>query len=272
MNISDKLNESVAYLNTKIPFKPEIALILGSGLGFLGDMCENAVAIPYADIPFFPSATAPGHAGRLVFGTLSGKKCAVMQGRFHLYEGYSPDEAAHGVRTLAMLGARTLLVTNASGGVKADFEPGDIMLINDHINLTGLSPLRGANVEVLGTRFPDMSTAYTPALRDLAKAASVRADVPLKEGVYMYFAGPQYETPAEIRAAALLGADAVGMSTVPEVVAARHAGLDILGFSLVCNKAAGLQKHELSEKEVLDSAEAAKGKFSKLILGCLEAI
>ncbi len=266
----EKLRESVNYLIGVVPFAPEYALILGSGLGFLGDLCNDSVSIPYTDIPHFPVSTAPGHAGRLVFGRLAGKKVAVMQGRAHYYEGHGFDLVTYGVRVLKMLGAHTLLVTNASGGVREDLMPGDIMMISDHIKLSGDSPLRGPNMPELGTRFPDMSTTYTPELREVAHEAAESAGVPLKEGVYMFFQGPQYETPAEVRAAAILGADAVGMSTVPEVIAARHAGMRILGFSLVCNKGAGLQKHALSEKEVLDAAEDAKPRFSKLVLRCLE--
>ncbi len=266
------LDASVAYLRDRIPFAPEIILILGSGLGALGDLCEDAVYFPYVTIPGFPVSTAPGHQGRLIFGRLSGRRVAVMQGRFHYYEGYDFLTAAHGVRALSMLGADTLLVTNATGGVNKAFTPGDIMLITDHIKLSDQSPLRGPNLSAIGPRFPDMSHTYTPTLQDVARTAAQLVGVPLREGVYMYFQGPQYETPAEIRVAALLGADAVGMSTVPEVIAARHAGMRILGFSLICNMAAGLQAHELSEQEVLDTSEASKKKFSQLILRCLETM
>ncbi len=249
-------------------FTPDIALVLGSGLGFLGDRCINAVIIPYAEIPHFPRSTAPGHAGRLVLGELGGKKVAVMQGRFHYYEGYSYEESVYGVRTLRLLGAKAMLVTNASGGI--NYAPGDIMMITDHIKFFDESPLRGENNPEFGTRFPDMSFAYTPELRRKALAAAEAMNIPLREGVYMYFPGPQYETPAEIRAAKILGADAIGMSTVPEVIAAVHAGMDVLGFSLICNMAAGLQSHGLSEGEVLDTAERSKETFSKLALRCLE--
>lgn len=271
MSQIDKLSESVRFLNEKAGgFKPEIVMVLGSGLGFLGDLCENSVVIPYDTIPEFPVSTAPGHAGRLVLGTLSGKSVAVMQGRFHYYEGYDFNTVVYGVRALRLMGAKTLIVTNASGGVNREFSPGTIMLINDHIKFFDESPLRGANITELGTRFPDMSNTYTPSLRELAKREAHAMGIDLPEGVYMFFPGPQYETPAEIRAAGVLGASAVGMSTVPEVIAARHAGMDILGLSLVCNMAAGLQSHELSEQEVLDTAERSKGVFSQLILRCLE--
>jgi purine-nucleoside phosphorylase len=269
----NNLNQSVKAIQSRAPgFVPDVALILGSGLGFLGDLCENAVSIPYGDIPGFPVSTAPGHAGRLVLGELSGKKAAVMQGRFHYYEGYSFAESVYGVRALRLLGAKTLLVTNAAGGLGDGFAPGDIMLIEDHIKFFDESPLRGENISELGTRFPDMSYAYTPALRDMAYNAAADLSIPLRRGVYMCFPGPQYETPAEIRAAKILGADAVGMSTVPEVIAASHAGMRVLGFSLICNMAAGLQTHKLSEQEVLDTAEMSKEKFSRLVLKCLEGM
>jgi len=256
--------------NRSAGFVPELAMILGSGLGFLGDLCENATVFPYEDIPGFPRATAPGHKGRLVLGELGGKKAAVLQGRFHYYEGYDFQTLVFPLRVLRLMGAKTLLVTNASGGIREGFAPGDIMLITDHIKFFDDSPLRGGNLPELGVRFPDMSFAYTPALRELAKKVAEEQGLSLREGVYMFFPGPQYETPAEIRAAKILGADAVGMSTVPEVVAAAHCGMDVLGFSLVCNMAAGLQAHALSEREVLDAAEAAKARFSKLVLGVLE--
>jgi purine-nucleoside phosphorylase len=273
------LRDAERYLRRRLDgFEPEAAVVLGSGLGFMADMCEEPVAVPYGDVPGFPVSTAPGHAGRLVFGVLGTRRVAVMQGRFHYYEGYDAGKIVCGVRVLRMLGAETLLVTNACGAVNKAYAPGDIMLIADHINLTGISPLRGANDPVLGPRFPDMSNTYTPPLRQAAREAASRLGMELREGVYMYFAGPQYETPAEIRAAAALGADAVGMSTVAEVVAARHAGMRVLGLSLVCNMAAGVlgaeagALRELSEQEVLDTAEASKQRFSQLLLACLEVI
>jgi purine-nucleoside phosphorylase len=269
----NQLQKSVQAIQDRVPgFVPDAALILGSGLGFLADAVLNATAIPYADIPGFPVSTAPGHAGRLVLGELAGKRVAVMQGRFHYYEGYSFAQSVYGVRTLRLLGAKTLLVTNAAGGAGDGFKTGDIMLITDHIKLFDESPLRGENIPELGTRFPDMSYAYTPPLCRIAQDAAQSLDIPLRQGVYMFFPGPQYETPAEIRAAKILGADAVGMSTVPEVIAASHAGMDVLGFSLICNMAAGLQTHKLSEQEVLDTAEMSKEKFSKLVLKCLEGM
>jgi purine-nucleoside phosphorylase len=251
-------------------FVPEVALVLGSGLGFLGDECENAITVPYSEVPRMKSSTAPGHKGQFVFGTLAGKRVAVMQGRIHTYEGYSFEAVTMGVRILNMLGAKTLIVTNACGGVNLNYKVGDIMVIADHINLTGNTPLTGVNIPEFGTRFPDLTKTYTPALRELAHKSAKTLGQTLQEGVYMMFTGPQYETPAEIRASRVLGADTVGMSTVPEAVAARHAGMDILGFSLICNMAAGVLDQPLTEQEVLDEAAAAREKFSALILKCLE--
>ena len=263
--------EAAEAINAKIGgFKPEVALVLGSGLGFLGDLCDDAVAVPYTEVPHMKASTAPGHKGQFVFGTLANKRVAVMQGRVHTYEGYSFAEVTFAVRVLRLLGAETLIVTNACGGVNLDFNVGDIMVINDHIKLTGQCPLTGANIPEFGTRFPDMSKTYTPALRALAHKTAESLGQSLREGVYMFFTGPQYETPAEIRAARVLGADTVGMSTVPEVIAARHAGMDILGFSLISNMAAGVLDQALSEQEVLDAAEACREHFSALVMKCLE--
>lgn len=265
--------EAAAAIAQKIgDFKPEIALVLGSGLGFMGDECENPVIVTYGDVPHMKASTAPGHKGQFVFGTLAGKRVAVMQGRVHTYEGYSFEEVTFAVRVLRLLGAETLIVTNACGGVNLDFNVGDIMVISDHIKLTGQCPLTGANIPEFGTRFPDMSKTYTPKLRELAHKSAKELGQTLREGVYMFFTGPQYETPAEIRASRVLGADTVGMSTVPEVIAARHAGMDILGFSLVSNMAAGVLDQQLSEQEVLDAAAMCRDKFSALILKCLEGM
>ena len=265
--------ESADYLRARIgEFTPEVAMVLGSGLGFLGDVVENAVAVPYGEIPHFKASTAPGHKGRLVFGTLEGRKVAVMQGRMHHYEGYSYEEVSYAVRVLRLLGCDTLIVTNAAGGVNLDFQAGDLMLITDHIKIFMESPLRGENLPEFGVRFPDASHLYTPALQDLARKAAADLGIPLREGVYMYFPGPQYETPAEVRFARVAGADAVGMSTAPEVITAGHCGMQVLGFTLLSNMAAGILNQPLSEQEVLDAAEACKDKFSRLVLACLKQI
>ena len=250
-------------------FQPEIAMVLGSGLGFMGDEVSDPIAVPYRDIPHFKTSTAPGHKGQLVFGTLEGRPVAVMQGRMHHYEGYSYEEVSYAVRVLRLLGCKTLVVTNAAGCVNQQWHAGDLMLITDHIKLFLESPLRGENLPEFGVRFPDMSQVYTPALRQLARQAAGELSIDLKEGVYMYFPGPQYETPAEVRAARILGADAVGMSTAPEVITAGHCGMDVLGFTLLSNMAAGILDQPLSEEEVLEAAAACRDKFSGLVRACL---
>lgn len=265
--------ESADYLRrVTAGFVPRVVLILGSGLGVLGDRVEDPIFADYRDIPHFPVSTAPGHRGRLVFGLLGGQKVAVMQGRIHGYEGRAPQELVYPLRVLKLLGADTLFVTNACGAVNLDFAPGQLMLITDHILLFPMSPLTGENLPELGCRFPDMSKAYTPALRELARQQAGKLGIRLQEGVYMYFPGPQYETPAEIRAARTLGADAVGMSTVPEVIAAAHMGMQVLGVSLLSNMAAGVLDQPLTEEEVLEMGKACREDFSKLILGCLSGL
>ncbi|OUN06802.1 purine-nucleoside phosphorylase [Flavonifractor sp. An92] len=263
--------ESADYLRGRIgDFKPQVAMVLGSGLGFLGDVVENAVAVPYGEIPHFKASTAPGHKGRLVFGTLEGRKVAVMQGRMHHYEGYSYEEVSYAVRVLRLLGCESLVVTNAAGCVNTNWKAGDLMLITDQIKIFMESPLRGENLPEFGVRFPDASHLYTPALRQVARDCAKELGIDLKEGVYMYFPGPQYETPAEVRFARMAGADAVGMSTAPEVITAGHCGMNVLGFTLLSNMAAGILDQPLSEEEVLEAAEACKDKFSRLVLACLK--
>ena len=265
--------ESADFIRAKSgSFAPKVAMVLGSGLGFLGDEVEDPICVSYRDIPHFKASTAPGHKGRLVFGTLRGRNVAVMQGRMHHYEGYSYEEVGYAVRVLRLLGCDTLVVTNAAGGVNLDFQAGDLMLITDHIKIFMESPLRGENLPAFGPRFPDASHLYTPALQEVARTAARDLGIPLREGVYMYFPGPQYETPAEVRFARVAGADAVGMSTAPEVIVAGHCGMQVLGFTLVSNLAAGILDQPLSEQEVLDAAEACKDKFSRLVLACLERI
>ena len=265
--------ESADYLRARIgAFTPEVAMVLGSGLGFLGDVVENAVAVPYGEIPHFKASTAPGHKGRLVFGTLEGRKVAVMQGRMHHYEGYSYEEVSYAVRVLRLLGCESLVVTNAAGCVNTNWKAGDLMLITDQIKIFMESPLRGENLPEFGVRFPDASHLYTPALRQVARDCAKELGIDLKEGVYMYFPGPQYETPAEVRFARMAGADAVGMSTAPEVITAGHCGMNVLGFTLLSNMAAGILDQPLSEEEVLEAAEACKDKFSRLVLACLKQI
>ena len=265
--------ESADYIKEKIGgFIPKVAMVLGSGLGFLGDVVEHPTAIPYGEIPHFKASTAPGHAGRLVFGTLAGRNVAVMQGRMHHYEGYDYDEVSYAVRVLRLLGCDTLIVTNAAGCVRTDWNAGDLMLITDHIKMFSESPLRGANLPEFGVRFPDASHLYTVRLQETARRAAAELSIPLREGVYFYCYGPQYETPAEIRAVRALGGDAVGMSTAPEAIVAGHCGMEVLGFTLLSNMAAGILDQPLSEQEVLDAAAAAKDKFSRLVLACLEKL
>ena len=250
-------------------FVPRVAMILGSGLGWLGDEVENPVIIPYGDIPHFKASTAPGHKGRLVFGYLEGKPVAVMQGRMHHYEGYSYEEVSYAVRVLRLLGCDTLIVTNAAGCVRTEWEAGDLMLITDHIKMFSESPLRGENLPEFGVRFPDASHLYTVRLQQLARETAKEEGIELREGVYFYCYGPQYETPAEIRAARILGGDAVGMSTAPEVIVAGHCGMEVLGLTLLSNMAAGILDQPLSEEEVLTAAAEAKEKFSGLVRACL---
>ena len=265
--------QSADYIRGKIgSFTPKVAMILGSGLGYMGDIVENPIAVPYGEIPHFKASTAPGQKGRLVFGTLEGQPVAVMQGRMHHYEGYSYEEVAYAVRVLKLLGCSTLIVTNAAGCVNMNWKAGDLMLITDQIKIFMESPLRGENLPEFGVRFPDASHLYTPALQEVARSAARELRIDLKEGVYMYFPGPQYETPAEVRFARIAGADAVGMSTAPEVIVAGHCGMEVLGFTLLSNMAAGILNQPLSEEEVLEAAEACKDKFSRLVLACLKKI
>lgn len=269
--VFERYQESAETLRRRLNgFVPEALLILGSGLGALGDQVEDPIVVPYDEVPHMKHSTAPGHEGRFVFGRLSGRNVAVMQGRLHAYEGWSFADAAFPVRLLRLLGAETLVVTNAAGAVNAAFSVGDIMLITDHIKLFAGSPLTGPNVEEFGPRFPDMSHVYTPELQAAARDAAKALGLELREGVYMYFPGPQYETPAEIRAARILGADAVGMSTVPEAIAAAHCGMKVLGLTLCTNMAAGVLDRPLTGEEVLTAgAEAAPG-FAAMVRACLE--
>ncbi len=265
--------ESAQAIRARIgEFKPDVAMVLGSGLGYLGDLVEDAVVVPYGEIPHFKVSTAPGHKGQLVFGQLNGKNVAVMQGRMHHYEGYSYEEVAYAVRVLRLLGSETLIVTNAAGCINTEWNVGELMLITDHIKIFMESPLRGENIPEFGPRFPDSTHLYTPALQQVARDAAADLGVTLREGVYMYFPGPQYETPAEIRLARVVGADAAGMSTAPEVIVAAHCGMQVLGFTLLSNMAAGILDQPLSEQEVLDAAAAAREQFSKLVLTCLERL
>ena len=259
------VQESAAYLRAMLPAQPEIGLVLGSGLGPLAGEIEDAAHIPYADIPHFRTSTAPDHAGRLVCGALAGRQVLCMQGRLHGYEGWTPDEVAYPVYVMRALGVRALVLTNASGGINTAFQVGDFMLIEDHINMTGKSPLTGANDDALGPRFPDMTFAYAPALRDKADEAAKACGLTLRHGVYCGVNGPQFETPAEIRMFRLLGADAVGMSTVNEAIAAAHCGLPTVGIAMITNMAAGVLMQPLSGAEVNEIAMRRGADFRRLV-------
>lgn len=260
-------NESAQYIKSKITETPEIAIILGTALGGLADEVENKIEIDYKDIPNFLRSTAPSHAGKLIFGTLSGRRVMCMAGRFHYYEGYEFEQLAQPVRVMKLLGVEKLIVTNAAGSVNKAFNVGDIMIINDHINLVGASPMRGTNIPELGPRFFDMTETYSPRLQKVAHAAAERLDQKYRthEGVYFYCVGPHFETPAEIRAIRLLGGDAVGMSTVTEALTASHCGIEVLGLSLMTNMAAGVLPQKLDSDEVEVAGREASTRFRALV-------
>ena len=250
------------YVKSRAPFAPELGLILGTGLGPLAKQIENPVEIDYRDIPNFLVSTAPDHAGKLIFGTLEGKKLVCMSGRFHSYEGYDFEQLAIPVRLFKLLGVKQLIVTNAAGGVNEGYQPGDIMVISDHIKLNGESPMRGKNLPAFGDRFFDVSRMYTPRLRELALRLSKDTKLRVLEGVYFFMPGPQFETPAEIRAIRLLGGDAVGMSTVTEALTAAHCGIELLGFSVITNMAAGMLDQPLTTEEVSETGRMIEERFS----------
>jgi len=268
----EKVREAASYLKGKYTETPSIGLILGSGLGVLADEIESPIKIPYNEIPNFPVSTVEGHAGQLVFGQLKGVKVVAMQGRFHFYEGYSLDKVTAPVRVMKELGVETLIVTNAAGGINKTFEAGDLMLISDHINNMGTNPLIGPNDSEIGARFPDMSESYDYTLRELAKNVASELNIKLQEGVYVGNTGPSYETPAEVRALRIIGGDAVGMSTVPEVIVARHAGLKVLGISCISNMAAGILDQPLSHDEVIETTEKVRANFLNLVKSIVERI
>lgn len=260
------------YLRRRLPFEPEIALVLGSGLGGLAEKIESPAVIPYGEIPGFPQSTAPGHAGRLVAGQLGGRRVLCMQGRFHYYEGHEMSAIALPVRVFKALGCRALVLTNAAGGVNWEFNVGDFMLITDHINFMGVNPLRGPNDDSIGPRFCDMTHVYDPALQAVAEQAAAGLGLTLRKGVYLGYMGPSFETPAEIRAFRTLGADAVGMSTVPEAIAASHCGLPVLGMSLITNMAAGMAGKRLSGGEVIEIANERGPLFQRLVASIVEKL
>ena len=260
----EQVEQAAAFLRGEAPV-PDIAVVLGSGLGALAGRVEGAVRLPYGRIPHWPAAAVVGHAGTLVLGTLAGRRVAVLSGRSHVYEGHPPRVVTFGVRVLGRLGVRTLVLTNAAGGINTAFEPGTLMAIDDHINLMGTNPLVGPNDERFGPRFPDMTEVYARRLRAIADEAAAATGVPLRHGVYVALHGPSYETPAEIRFLRTIGADAVGMSTVPEAIVARHMGLEVLGLSCITNPAAGVLPEPLDHDEVMAVAHRVSGQFMTLV-------
>jgi purine-nucleoside phosphorylase len=265
MDLYARIMDAVNCIKKIYPLVPQVGVVLGSGLGEFADSVVEQTAIGYADIPHFKSVSVAGHAGRLVMGRIGPASVAVLQGRIHYYEGHPIDDVVFPVRVLAALGIRNLLLTNAAGGINPEWRPGDLMVIRDHINLMGINPLRGANDERLGPRFPDMSAVYDPSFQDIIAAALGEIGRPAHRGVYLALSGPSYETPAEIRMLAALGADAVGMSTVPEAISARHMGLRVAGISCITNLAAGISAQPLSHQKVTETAERVKNDFIRLL-------
>jgi purine-nucleoside phosphorylase len=270
-DVYSKAQQAVDHISKLARVSPRIGIILGSGLGGFGSQVADAVAIPYADIPHFPQSTVAGHSGKLLLGTIGGVPVAVMQGRVHAYEGYAMEQVTFPMRVIGLLGVRTLIVTNAAGGIRATIPQGSLVAISDHINLTGTNAALGPNearfacIPGAGQRFFDMSTAYSPALRKLAQAEAARQNIPLSEGVYLAVLGPSFETPAEIRAFRTLGADLVGMSTVHEVIVARHMGIEVLGISLVTNMAAGVTGEEIDHQDVMETGRRVEQQFTRLL-------
>jgi purine-nucleoside phosphorylase len=261
--------EARAYLEARTALRPGVGVVLGSGLGGFASALEQPLEIPYGDIPGWPSSTAVGHAGKLVLGRMGDLPVAVMSGRVHLYEGYTPAEVVFGVRVLGLLGVRSMVFTNAAGGINRSLDRGGLVVISDHINLQGSNPLVGPNSDWLGPRFPDMSEAYCARYREIAREAASDLGIELAEGVYAALLGPSYETPAEIRYLRAIGADLVGMSTVPEVIAANHMGIRVLGISCVTNMAAGILPHKISHEEVLETGSMVRGTLITLLKAIL---
>jgi purine-nucleoside phosphorylase len=260
-----RVMDAVNFIKKNCQLVPQVGLVLGSGLGEFAAQVSEKTVIEYADIPHFKKVSVAGHAGRLVLGKIGSVPVAVLQGRYHYYEGHDISDVVFPVRVLGKLGVKSLLLTNAAGGINRELKPGNLMIIRDHINLMGINPLRGANDERLGPRFPDMSAVYDQKFQDVIAAAQKKIGLASKRGVYLALSGPSYETPAEIRMLAALGADAVGMSTVPEAICARHMGLRVAGISCVTNLAAGISTQPLSHKEVTETAERVKNDFIRLL-------
>jgi purine-nucleoside phosphorylase len=269
---SDKLAEAHSYLVERVTVLPELGVILGSGLGAFADFVEEKVVIPYKDIPHFPISTVEGHAGQLVFGQVEGRKIVVMQGRFHFYEGYTMQEVTFPIRVMQVLGVTGLIVTNAAGGINSEFNPGDLIVIKDHLNMMGDNPLRGANLSSIGPRFPDLSDAYNKGWRQKALGIAEKFGVKPQEGVYAAMSGPNYESPAEIRFLRTIGADMIGMSTVPEVIVANHGGMKVLGISCVTNMAAGILDQKLNHVEVMETASRIEKQFVHFVQALVKVL
>ncbi len=268
----DKIKESVDFINNVVATRPKIGIILGSGLGELADEVENSHKLGFTDIPHLPPSTVPGHSGEFVTGKLQRTDVVVMRGRYHYYEGYDLVEVVRPVRIMGLLGIDVLLVTNAAGALNRNFSPGNLMLISDHVNMIGANPLRGPNIDELGPRFPDMTYTYDRELIGIAEEVMKKEGVIGRKGVYASYAGPSFETPAEIRMLERLGVDAVGMSTVPEVITARHMEIRVLGISCITNMAAGFLQQRLSHDEVMEIGQSVKPVFKKVIKGIVQAL
>jgi len=268
----ERAEHATRVIRSRISVEPRIALVLGSGLGSFADDFEEAVGIPYEDIPGFVRSTAQGHAGRLVIGKIDSVPVLAMQGRVHYYEGYSLEEVTFPVRTFGLLGVKTLVLTNAAGGINVQLTQGALMVISDHLNLMGVNPLRGANDERFGPRFPDMSAVYSPELQELVVDEAKAIGVEVRRGIYTALSGPSYETPSEIHLLRNLGADAVGMSTVPEAIVARHMGLEVLGISCITNMAAGISDAPINHEEVMETGNRVRETFAQLLRRVISAI
>ena len=270
--MNPKLTETVDFIQTHCRRQPVLGIVLGSGLGSYADSFSDSKILPFSKIPHFPQPSVDGHPGEMIFGTVEGIPCIALQGRPHLYEGYSVQEVVFPVRALGCLGIHCLIVTNAAGSLNPEYRPGDLMLIADHINLMGSNPLIGPNPDDLGPRFPDMSAAYDAGMRRSALDVAGQLGITVREGIYLGVTGPSYETPAEIRMYRKFGADAVGMSTVPEVIAAVHMGIRVLGLSCITNMAAGMSTGKITHDEVIENTEKVKGQFHRLLSGIIKAV
>mgnify|MGYP002619168545 FL=1 len=270
--VKEKLFSCLESLKKKTDFKPEVALVLGSGLGDYAEHIEVKEAVDYKELEGFPVSTVAGHKGRFVFGYVGSVPVVIMQGRVHYYEGYPMSDVVLPIRLMGLLGAKKLILTNAAGGINFDYRPGDFMLLKDHITTAVPSPLIGENIEELGPRFPDMSEVYSERMREIAIFCAKKLEIPIQEGVYVQFTGPNYETPAEIRMARSWGADAAGMSTACEAMAARHLGMEVCGISCITNLAAGMSKQPLSHKEVQETADKVSVRFKALVTELIQAI